>query len=68
MIPAVGMIIVVYAIARLLHVPIEQSKSENREWFLWTISLLAILFIGWFAVGLCITQSEAVDILRKLSR
>ncbi len=41
------LIIVVYVIARLLQVPIEQSNSANKEWFLWTISLLAILFVVW---------------------
>lgn len=64
MIPAIGMIIAVYAIARLLQVPLEQSKSENREWFLWTISLLAILLIGWFSIRLWMNQSGAADMLR----
>ena len=65
MIPAIGVIIAAYTIARLLQVPLEQSKSDNREWFLWTISLLAILVIVWFSVGLLKTSSDAADILRR---
>jgi hypothetical protein len=52
MIPAIGMIIAAYTIARLLQVPLERSESKNRQWFLWTISLLAIMYITWFAAVL----------------
>jgi hypothetical protein len=38
---------VIYVVAPLFQLPIEQSTSANKEWFLWTISLLAILFIVW---------------------
>jgi len=64
-IPAIGMIIAVYAVARLLQVPIEQSREDNRQWLLWTVSLVAILAIVWFSVGILTSSSEVADMMRK---
>jgi len=65
MIPAIGMIIAAYAVARLLQVPLEQSKERDNDWLLWTISLVAILVIASLSVGILVSSSEVTDTLRR---
>lgn len=46
MIQIVGLIVAVYAVARLLQVPLEASTWHKREVVLWLISLGGIVGIG----------------------
>jgi hypothetical protein len=52
MIPTVGLIVAIYAIARLLQVPLESSESKRRGLWLFLISAPAILAIGFLAFAL----------------
>jgi len=42
MIQLIGLIIAIYAVARLLQVPIEHMTSDNRRTLLWIIAVPAI--------------------------
>jgi hypothetical protein len=46
----IGLILVVYAVARLLQVPLETITTPKREIALWLISLPAILALGVLAL------------------
>lgn len=51
MIPILGLIVAVYAIARLLQVPLAHAPQASTAW-LWIISILAIVAIGILALVL----------------
>jgi NADH:ubiquinone oxidoreductase subunit 6 (subunit J) len=46
MIQIVGLIVAVYAVARLLQVPIEHSTASNRQQLLWLLTVGGVLAIG----------------------
>lgn len=63
MIPTVGLIVAIYAIARLIQVPIEASSSTNRWVWLLLIALPAVAAIGLLGLellfsGLVSTSSQ----------
>ena len=52
MIPTVGLIVAVYAIARLIQVPLESSDVKRRARWLFAISAPAVLAIAFLAFAL----------------
>jgi hypothetical protein len=52
MVPIIGLIIAVYARARLIQIPIEASRSEARVAALTVVSVLAGLVIAFLAMSL----------------
>ena len=46
MIQIVGLLVAVYAVARLLQVPIEHSAHHRKDIWLWVIALVGIMGIG----------------------
>ena len=58
MIPTVGLIVAIYAIARLLQVPIESSASTSRWVWLLLITLPAIVAIGFLGVSLVVVGTD----------
>lgn len=59
MLQVIGLIVVVYAIARLLQIPLETPAKGSREAFIWIISILAILAIGILAMMLMVSGAAA---------
>lgn len=57
MIPTLGLIVAIYAIARLLQVPIEASTLNNRWIWLLLISVPALIAIGVLALDLLLSGS-----------
>ena len=45
MIQIVGLLVAVYAVARLLQVPIEHSAHHRKDIWLWVIALVGMLFL-----------------------
>jgi hypothetical protein len=58
MLQIIGMIVVVYAIARLLQAPLETDVGGRREPVIWIISILAILAIAGLAFLLMMSGSS----------
>lgn len=58
MIPAVGLIVAVYAIARLLQVPIEALPIKARWLLLAIISVPAIIAIAYIAASLVLAGAD----------
>jgi hypothetical protein len=58
MIPAIGVLIAVYACARLLQVPLEHSPVRGKHWWLLVISVPAIGAIAVVTVGLILASVE----------
>ena len=58
MIPNIGLMLAVYAIARLLQVPLEASPLERRWIGLLSISIPAILIIAFLALDLVLSSSN----------
>ena len=46
MIQIVGLLVAVYAVARLLQAPIEHSAHHRKDIWLWVIALVGIMGIG----------------------
>lgn len=67
MIPTIGLIVAVYACARLLQVPLEHSGVNGKQWWLLVIAIPAILVIG-FCTLVLLTDSSAVSRMPELSR
>lgn len=63
MIPIIGLLIAVYAVARLLQVPLEQSAHPRKVLLLFLISLPAIIAIAVMALGLLITSIDQHGII-----
>jgi hypothetical protein len=61
MIPTLGFIVATYALARLLQVPIENSRSEVRWVALLVISIPSMLVISFLALDLFISGSRSTS-------
>ncbi len=67
MIPLVGMIVAVYAMARLLQVPVEAVRTDTgpRIAWLWLVSVPALLIIAFLAVTLMFSGASATPGLTR---
>lgn len=68
MIPTLALIVAIYAIVRLLQVPIEASAMEKRAVILWILSIPAALAIGLLALDLIMTAAQSNSALGNLVR
>lgn len=58
MIPTIGLIVAIYAVARLLQVPIEHRDEETKRPHLWAITIPAVILIGLLALSLAFSGVE----------
>ena len=65
MIPILGLIVAVYAVARLIQVPIEASAHPRKTLLLLIVSLPAMLAIGVMALGLLITGIDTSGVINS---
>lgn len=64
MLQLVGLIVAVYAVVRLLQVPLEQSKLEKKVLLLFLLSGAGVVAIGLLTIGLLLSGADVATLTK----